>query len=103
MCLFSRKGDWLRDGDYRQVSYFLTAERHRPLCYHILVMKEFIYQSQYKTFPSMAKPVKDSAFEQIQSTGRPIIVRGSLMTIGLLGMTEYNVLHASQNVQICSQ
>jgi hypothetical protein len=51
----------------------------------------------------MAKPVKDSAFEQIQSTGRPIIVRGSLMTIGLLGMTEYNVLHASQNVQICSQ
>jgi hypothetical protein len=37
----------------------------------------------------MAKYVKDSVFRWIQS----IILRGVLMTIGWLAMTEYKVLH----------
>lgn len=47
----------------------------------------------------MVKPVKDSAFEQIQSS--PIILRGALMITGWLAVTECKVLHASQNVQVC--
>lgn len=55
------------------------------------------YNFHCKIFPSMAKPVKDSALKRIQ----PIIVSGALTIIWWLEKTKYKVLHTSYNFQIC--
>ena len=56
ICLLG-EGERFRDGDYRQLSYFLSAGRH----------KDGMQIGTISTVIPFVKPAKDAAFEQNQS------------------------------------
>lgn len=91
-CLFGGRYKKFRDGDYRQLRYFLNVRRHKPFSYNILVTTEFRCTiSTLIAFPPWLILRKTVFFQFIFGMGQ------------WLPMTEYWDLYPSQISRFVSQ